>query len=233
MRAAIYWAPQISEPLWQAGCAWLGRDAENGAVCDQPAIPALPELTSDARRYGFHATLRAPISLATDWAAFSATAQKIAARHAPITLPPLCVSLIDGFLALTLSAPCPALAALAEDAVLATDAHRLPPGAAEFTRRRAAGLITTEENYFLAHGYPYVRDRWQFHMTLSQKLQRAEQVTLRHAAEAYFAASLAVPMVVSEIVLFDETCPGADMMVRDRIKLGLRRPGLRPGPAGG
>jgi hypothetical protein len=40
MRAAVYWAPRIDDPLHALGSRWLGRDAETGARLEQPALPA-------------------------------------------------------------------------------------------------------------------------------------------------------------------------------------------------
>ena len=31
MRVAVYWAPELDDPLHAAGSAWLGRDAETAA----------------------------------------------------------------------------------------------------------------------------------------------------------------------------------------------------------
>lgn len=68
-RYALYFAAAPDSPWWQAGCSWLGRDAAAMQTLQQPAIPAVaPELqqalTRNARRYGFHATLKAPFHLA-------------------------------------------------------------------------------------------------------------------------------------------------------------------------
>ena len=60
-RYAVYWTPPADHPLWRAGCDWLGRDAERAQV-DRPGEG--PEaLTRAPRRYGFHATLKAPMRL--------------------------------------------------------------------------------------------------------------------------------------------------------------------------
>jgi ribose 1,5-bisphosphokinase len=69
MRYALYFAPQPGSPWAEAGNGWLGRDAERGIDIAQAQVPRIPavllsQLTSGARRYGFHATLKAPFHLA-------------------------------------------------------------------------------------------------------------------------------------------------------------------------
>ena len=49
MRVAIYWAPELNDPLHEAGSAWLGRDAETAALVQQPPHPGLAESPSDPR----------------------------------------------------------------------------------------------------------------------------------------------------------------------------------------
>ena len=57
MRVAIYHTPPYEHPLTRAAADWLGRCAFTGA----PKVASVaPDLTASARRYGFHATIRAP-----------------------------------------------------------------------------------------------------------------------------------------------------------------------------
>ena len=67
-RYAIYFAPRPRRALARFGAAWLGWDAEAGADRDGPELAGLPrpraEIVATPRRYGFHATLKAPFRLA-------------------------------------------------------------------------------------------------------------------------------------------------------------------------
>src|SRR6202000_715837 len=68
-RYAIYYAPQSGSALDRFGAHLLGYDAYRGEELsfpdDMAAIaPDWRELTQDPRKYGFHATLKAPMSLA-------------------------------------------------------------------------------------------------------------------------------------------------------------------------
>jgi putative phosphonate metabolism protein len=217
-RVALYWAPDRADPLWDAGNRWLGRDPEHNADLPQPPHLGMAEITEAARQYGFHATLRPPMRLATGWDEFLAAAEGLAETVSPFDLPPLRVENLDGFLALRETAPCPALHALADTCVRGTDRHRLPPSEAELARRRAAGLSDEEERLLQLWGYPYVMQRWRFHMTLSRRLTDAEMATWRPAAEAHFTPVLALPRRVQSICVFTQR-PGEAFVLAERLPL--------------
>jgi hypothetical protein len=105
MRAAIYWAPEVSDPLHGLGSRWLGRDAETAASLTQPDVPGIAEITADARGYGLHATLKPPFRLARPYGALREAVAGLAAATRPFSLPPLSVQDLKGFLALRESAP--------------------------------------------------------------------------------------------------------------------------------
>ncbi len=215
-RAALYWAPDPADPLARAGNAWLGRDPETAATLVQPYGTDIAARTAGARVYGFHATLRPPMRLATGYAEFLGAAETCAADLAPFDMPPLRVEDIDGFLALVPAGPSPSLQSLADACVRATDKHRLPPSEAELARRRAAGLTAEEEALLQRWGYPYVMQRWRFHMTLTDRQGRA----LKPAAEAHFAEALAMPRRVKEICVFTQPAPGSPFLIAERLRLG-------------
>ena len=169
-RIAVYYAPALSDPLWPAACAWLGRDPETAAALPQPAVPGIHAVTADARLYGFHCTLKPPMRLLTHYNAFLEDADALAARLPAFDLPPLHVADLSGFLAVREAAPCPPMRALADACVASLDRHRAPPTEAELARRRAAGLSPAREAYLHRWGYPLVFDEWRFHMTLTRRL---------------------------------------------------------------
>ena len=218
MRAALYWAPALHDPLWQLGCSWLGRDAETGAACPLPALAGFTEMTAEPRHYGFHATLRPPMRLATGWDEFRAAAAEVARSTAPFELPALEVAELGGFLALRETAPCPALHALAARCVELTDRHRLPPSAAELGKRRAAGLSDVQAAMLARWGYPYVMQEWFFHMTLTRRLAAAELDAVRPMAQAHFGGALHEPRKVTEICVFTEA--HGPCLIAERLSLG-------------
>ena len=216
-RVACYYAPDETDPLWTAGCAWLGRDPASGR-----RMPArFDTLTEDPRLYGFHATLKPPMRPAHPWATLMDDAAALAARLAPFDLPPLAVMDLGGFLALRETAPCPALQALADACVVDLDPHRMPADAAELARRRRGGRLSPEQDAMLLDwGYPHVLTTWRFHMTLTRRLTAEERAAVQPDAEAHFAAALALPRRVDAICLFTQADSGAPFMLAERLTLG-------------
>ena len=219
MRVALYYAPAPGDPLWQAGCAWLGRDPETGAAPAQPDVPGIAAATGDPRLYGFHATLKPPMRLATDWHTFRDDAEALATSIAPFALPRLAVAELSGFLALRETAPCPPLQTLCDAAIAGVDRHRAPPTPEELARRRARGLSPEREAMLQRWGYPSAFATWRFHMTLTCRLPPEGHAVFAPAARAFFADSQAVKRRVEELCIFTQAAPGQPFMVAERLPL--------------
>jgi hypothetical protein len=215
-RAAIYYAPAASDPLWQAGCAWLGRDPETGAEMKRPAVPGLVERSGDPGRYGFHATLKAPMQLRYGFAAFLDAVTEFAARQSAFALPPLAVRNIHGFLALCFEQDCQPMQELAAACVTMLDGHRLAE-AEEKQLARAAGRPPRQRDYILRWGYPLVLEEFRFHMTLTDRLA---DNPFMPAAEQYFALAAAVPRQVNGLAVYVEDRPGAPFRLSHRLPFG-------------
>lgn len=220
-RLALYWAPAYDDPLHRLGSTWLGRDAESGAPMRQPELPGLDiaALTADPRGYGLHATLKPPFRLAVSWVEAVAAAEALAARTAPIMLPPLAVADLDGFLALRETEPCPALHALADACVEALDACRAPPGEAELARRRRHGLTPRQDELLTRFGYPHVFEEWRFHVTLTRRLTAAEKAVVLPAVTGFLGEAPALPRRVTELTLFTQAKAGAPFLIAERLPL--------------
>lgn len=218
-RVAIYLAPALSDPLWAAACAWLGRDPETAATLPQPALTDIHAVTADARLYGIHCTLKAPMRLMTHYNAFLDDAEALAASLPAFDLPPLRVADLSGFLALREAAPCPALRTLADACVEGLDQHRAPPTEAELARRRAGGLSPARDAYLKRWGYPLVFEEWRFHMTLTCRLTEPEHALFRPAAQAHFAPALPHPRRVRDICIFTQPAAGKPFMLAERLPL--------------
>ncbi|MBS0559098.1 MAG: DUF1045 domain-containing protein [Proteobacteria bacterium] len=220
-RVAVYYVPAPDDPLAAAGAAWLGRDADRNVPLAQPDVPGLAELTADPRLYGFHATLKPPIRLASgrDWFGFVAAVRALAASIAPFDLPPLHVADLHGFLALREREFCAPLQALCDRCVEELDRFRAPPSEAELARRRKSGLSPRQDEMLLRWGYPYVFEEWFFHMTLTRRLSVEEKATVMPVAEAFFADTVAVPRRVDAICLFTQAGPQAPFVIAERLPL--------------
>ena len=220
-RVAVYYAPLPDDPLFTAGASWLGRDPESGAPLPQPDIPNIADITAEPRLYGFHATLKPPMRLAEgrQWLDVVNAATELADRTAPFNLPPLAVHDLFGFLALRETAPCPALQALADACVEHLDPLRAAPSDAELARRRRGNLTAREDAMLMRWGYPYVFDKWFFHMTLTRRLTAEEKRRYQPAAEAHVSHAVAMPRRVTDICLFVQPAPGAPFVIQHRLKL--------------
>jgi len=210
MRCAVYYAPPPGDVLADAAAAWLGRDAWTGATVAQPDIPGLADATRSPRRYGFHATLKSPFRLRAQTSrqdvesSLAALASRLTASG-PVRLS---LSVAPGFLALVPAEPWPALDDLAAVCVEALDPLRAPLQPDERRRRHAAGLSRREAELLERWGYPFVMDRFRFHMTLSGPFEAETLHGLKNAAAVHFAAALSRPVTVDALCLFIEPPDG-------------------------
>ena len=177
-RYALYLTPPNGHPLYELGQHLIGRDADYGGPLAQPALdgiePAwLAAITETPRRYGFHATLKPPFRLAEGASAeeLHATAERFAAGQNPFSVRTLEVSLLDQFNALSPTARCEALHALADDCVSEFDRFRAPAAEDELARRRTNGLTPPQEEMLTRWGYPYVFDKFRPHFSLTERIE--------------------------------------------------------------
>lgn len=219
-RYAVYLTPPAGHALWPLGCAWLGRDPARRPPYPGPARADV----SEPWRYGFHATLKAPMRLATgiSESVFLAAVRGVARSHAVFEMPALELGMLAGFLALrprTPPAPGDALRRLADDCVRRLDRWRAAPTAAELEHRLKPGLSPRERAQAAALGYAHVLHDWRCHFTLSNSLP-AGQAALRAEAEHHFGPALAVPWPVEALSIFVEPAPGEPFELRARAPLG-------------
>lgn len=208
-RYAIYYAPAAGSALDQFGTTLLGCDARNGAqvvfaegIAD--AIPDWQELTQDARKYGFHATLKAPFSLRdgsheadllSACAAFAATPRAI-----PLIRP--VVESISGFIAMIPGDASPDLQQLAADCVTDFEPFRAPMTPQDRARRKPEALPPRQVEYLDRWGYPYVMEEFRFHMTLTCRLSDERRAQILAELQARFADLKLDGLAIDRIVLF-------------------------------
>lgn len=230
MRSAIYYTPEEDHPLGRAAAAWLGRDPYSGAATVPPHVAGLRSAeiafhTAAPRRYGFHATLKAPFRLAEGCSqeALEAALERFAADARLVTIPRLVIRQLDGFFALVPEEALPDLDAFAAAVVEEFDPFRAPLTEAEIERRNPDGLTPEEFKNLCQWGYPYVFNTFRFHMTLTGRVGAAEAPAVRAALEEVFAPFLADPVSVDALTLFVEPKAGAPFTVSSRHALGERR----------
>lgn len=185
-RYAIYFVPSADNALYRFGAELIGYDVYSGQPLPfsegiEAEIEDWKQLTTDPRKYGFHATLKAPITLApgrTEDALAEALCEFARTPRAIPSIAPI-VSSISNFIAIVPDGPCPELQTFAEDCVTAFDDFRKPLTAADRERRNVSALTGRQVAYLDRWGYPYVFDEFRFHMTLAGSLpaERREPVT--------------------------------------------------------
>jgi hypothetical protein len=220
-RFAIYAAPgggpdpdPAAARLRERAEQWLGRSVAGAAVT--PGVPdgwsrdAVDAITISARRYGFHATLKAPFRLAPGRTPeeLDAALALFAARRDRVLIPRLRVARLGRFFALIPGAEAAELYALADEAVTAFDGFRAPPTEAELARRHPASLTPRQRELLKAWGYPYVLDEFRFHLTVTDQIPAEQQPAVEAALNGWFAASLGATVPVDALALFAEAEPG-------------------------
>lgn len=225
-RYAIYFAPASSEPLWRFGSEHLGYDAASGA---EPACPAgLPvaeaewrSLTAAPRRYGFHATLKAPFHLrpGAGEAELVDAARAVARGRAAIRVPALRVATVGSFAALVLGGAEAEVGALADACVRDLEPFREPLSASDRARRLAAPLTERQLRHLDRWGYPYVFEEYRFHMTLTGPLPAELREPVR-AALAERHAALPPGLGVDALTIFRQDDRDGRFRILRRVPLG-------------
>lgn len=225
MRTAIFYTPPPDHPLTRAAVGWLGRDAFSGTAYPPSAGAGMTPAEADAlteapRRYGFHATLKAPFRLRAGCRLeeVEAALQAVSEGLAPVELGRLRVAEIGAFLALV-PASGGAIGALADEVVRRFDMFRMPPGDGEIARRRPHRLSSRQRANLERWGYPYVFADFRFHMTLTGPVADDRRPAVRQMLEKRFQQVLDAPVVVDALALFVEPSPPGDFLVRKRIAL--------------
>ncbi|WP_412049320.1 DUF1045 domain-containing protein [Hoeflea sp. Naph1] len=226
MRYAFYFSPEPDTELARCGASWLGRDAVTGVAVEHPELDGLgadqlAAITAPARRYGFHATLKAPFRLADDMneAGLVGAMRDFAAATCGFDLPLLTVANLGGFVALVPDKASAGLQAFVDAVVASFEPYRAPLSEADIVRRNPDRLAPEERDYLMRWGYPYVFDRFRFHMTLSRQLDQPDLDRVCEAATAYFAKALAQPVAINALSLFVEPDPGAPFQLHTRVRL--------------
>jgi putative phosphonate metabolism protein len=206
-RYAIYFAPGQASELNRFGAEMLGYDAYEGVDLPFPRTVERPDwrdLTEDPRKYGFHATLKAPMPLAAGKteAELAAACESFAGTHRPVPLIKPVVDSISGFIAVVPAEPSAELQRLAADCVIAFDSFRAPLTPEDRERRNPSKLTPRQCEYLDAWGYPYVMEEFRFHMTLTGRLETVRREEVLAMLRRCFSALDLKTLQVDRIALF-------------------------------
>jgi len=227
-RYAIYYVPAYGTDLDRFGASHLGYDAYRGGDLPFPdgvmQVPDWCDLTQDPRKYGFHATLKAPLPLAPGKteAELLAACEAFACIPRPIPVISPVVNPISGFIAVVPAEPSAELERLAADCTREFDSFRAPLAPEDRARRNPAALTPRQREYLERWGYPYVMEDFRFHMTLTGRLDAARREPVLAMLRTRFAAIGLKTLAVDRIALFRQE--NAESRFRILTHWELRRP---------
>ena len=225
-RYAIYYAADADSVLSRFGCDLLGYEAHTGNEVPFPA-DALRiardwrDVTADPRKYGFHATLKAPVALAPgkSEAELATACAAFAERERPLPVIRPIVDSISGFIAVIPGEHSSELDQLAADCVRDFDAFRAPLSDGDRARRNPAKLSERQRDYLDRWGYPYVMEEFRFHMTLTGRLDAERRGPIIEMLRQRFAALNLDTLAIDRIALFRQENAAARFHVIDEWPL--------------
>jgi putative phosphonate metabolism protein len=225
-RYAIYYAPASGSALDRFGAHLLGYDAFNGEALPFPdgiaqALPDWREITQDPRKYGFHATLKAPMRLAdgTTESELLAACEAFAGSPRPLPIIKPVVSAIGDFIAIVPSQPSLPLEQLAADAVRHFDDLRAPLTPQDRARRNPERLTPRQRDYLDRWGYHYVMEEFRFHMTLTGRLPAERRDAVLAILRQRFAALDITSLAIDRLALFRQSDADSRFRIVRQYKL--------------
>jgi putative phosphonate metabolism protein len=219
VRYAIYFTPSKNDALTEKASRWLGRNAFSGEHYRDHQDFA--DVTAEPRRYGFHATLKAPFELSethgeaellTAFHAFAAT------RHA-FDIPKVVVGALGPFFAIVPQDTYQPLQDFAADVVDYFEPFRAPLSESDIARRRPQKLTERQRQNLSRWGYPHVMDDFRFHMTLTGPVIEDDRAKMAGILAREFAAFTDKPLTMSGLGLFIEKTRGEDFTVHTWLPL--------------
>jgi hypothetical protein len=210
-RYAIFYTPPAG--AFADFCAsWLGWDNREGRKCAHPKIADIDVamLTQTPRKYGIHATLKAPFRLpdATTQTDLETATRQLAATIPAFQLDGLSLKHHRGFIALRPRGDVTVLNRTTQYIVEALDVFRAPALPAELARRRKANLTERQEANLMTWGYPYVAEDFHFHLTLSGRIDPGLGADVTDALAPHLLPLVPRPFPIQQITLVGEDDAG-------------------------
>lgn len=208
-RYAVYFVPPANGALYRFGAGLIGYDAYSGELLPlaegiENDVEGWKQFTADPRKYGFHATLKAPISLAAGKTETGLGAAMRDFAQAPRVIPKIApiIRNIGSFVAIVPDASNHELQALAADCVRAFDEFRAPLTIADRERRNVSTLTERQVAHLDRWGYPYVFEEFRFHMTLAGSLPAERRAAVTQILQRRFDALELRSISIDQLALF-------------------------------
>jgi putative phosphonate metabolism protein len=225
-RYAIYYVSALGSDLDRFGAQLLGYDARSGEDLPFPqgipqTMPDWRDLTRDPRKYGFHATLKAPLALARGKTEAELLAACETFAGTPRTIPVVTpvVNSISGFIAVVPAEPSADLEQFAADCVREFDSFRAPLTAEDRARRNPSALTPRQREHLDRWGYPYVLEDFRFHMTLTGRLDAGRREPVLTMLRKRFSTLGLKTLSIDRIALFRQDGSDSRFRILDQFVL--------------
>jgi putative phosphonate metabolism protein len=214
-RYAIYYAPAPETALHAFGSRVLGYDAFTRETATFPdniisQVSDWKVLTEAPRKYGFHATLKAPFVLAPGFREeqLCLACDSFAETLRIPTISPV-VRAIGGFVAIVPDQKSAALNLLAQECVTRFDSFRAPMTTDDRARRMETKLTERQRLHLDRWGYPYVMEDFRFHMTLTGDIEPARLDSLVSLLGKCFDDLKLGSLSIDRIAVFRQETPAS------------------------
>jgi hypothetical protein len=207
------------------GSSWLGWDTISGQPASQPEAGSavkIQEITDAPRKYGLHATIKAPFRLANNVTVLELEQQfKILCGSIKPIVFNLKLSELSGFFALTPTVKNTELRKLHSKVVRELDYFRAQPTKEEIIKRRENQLTSEQDQNLIKWGYPYIFEDFYFHITLTGKIPEDFRNKVKDEIENFFQPVLQQKINLSELALVGEAKDGNFYVIR-QMPLALK-----------
>jgi hypothetical protein len=230
-RYAISYVPAADSAFYRFGSSILGYDCYTGqelppAADLKAAAVDWARVTAEPRRYGFHATLKAPFHLSsacTETQLVSAFDNFANIGHAVPMITPA-IEMLSGFAAIVPLEREPPVDALAVACTTLFDAFRAPMTAQERARRVASGLSPSQMQNLDRWGYPFLFSDYRFHMTLTSTIQTRQRGAVLAALRERFQSMCGdQPILIDRLALLKQEASHAGFRVVSHVELRAAR----------
>jgi len=219
-RYAIYYTPLPGSKLERFGAHMLGYDASSGQTLPFPSgieqkLADWRELTRDPRKYGFHATLKAPMALTTGKGEneLLAACEKFASQARQIPMVKPAVASLDGFIAIVPAEPAVGLEQLASDCTSEFDLFRAALTPEDRARRNPSALTMRQRDHLDRWGYPYVMKDFRFHMTLTGIIPAERRENILRLLQERFSELNITALAIDGIAVFRQDGVGSQFKI--------------------
>lgn len=207
------------------GSSWLGWDTISGQPASQPEPDSavnIQKITEAPRKYGLHATIKAPFRLANNVTVLELEQQfKILCGSIKPIVFNLKLSELSGFFALTPTVKNTELRKLHSKVVRELDYFRAQPTKEEIIKRRENQLTSEQDQNLIKWGYPYIFEDFYFHITLTGKIPEDFRNKVKGKIENFFQPVLQQKINLSELALVGEAKDGNFYVIR-QMPLALK-----------